>query len=98
VEFWLLREHTFSRLAQLAEDIFSAPASEDYCEIVLVCGDVIIENCNCMSVGLERRVFMKLNVGVGLLKSRPTEAQCGFEPTDEFGKVAVHTGPSPYSL
>jgi len=36
VEFWFVREHSFSRLAPLAEDIVSAPASEAYWERVLV--------------------------------------------------------------
>jgi len=69
VAFWFVRGHSFSRLAPLAEDVFSAPASEAYCESFSLCGDVSIENRKRMPVGLERRVLLKLNVGVGLLKS-----------------------------
>lgn len=60
--FWMAREHVYPRLALLAEDIVSAPASEAFCERVFsLCGDLTTGKRNRLSKNLERRVFLKMN-------------------------------------
>jgi hypothetical protein len=62
INFWIAREQIYPKLASLAEDIVSAPASEAYCErIFSVCGNFCSGKRNRTSVNIERCVFMKLN-------------------------------------
>lgn len=57
------RQQVYPRLAPVAMDLVSAPASEAYCERVFsVCGELCNGKMNRLSVNLERRVFMKLNM------------------------------------
>jgi hypothetical protein len=52
----------FSQLAQLAQDLLAAPASEAYVERVFsVCGDLTSGKRNRLTKNLHMRAFLKLN-------------------------------------
>ena len=60
-EFWQGREAGYPLLSKIALDLISAPASQAYTEHVFsVCGDLTAGNR--MTRGLERRVFLQLNL------------------------------------
>jgi hAT family C-terminal dimerisation region len=60
--YWLTREMQYPSISKLALDLVSAPASQAYVERVFsLCGDISARKRNRASVGLERRVFLKLN-------------------------------------
>jgi hypothetical protein len=62
LEFWLSRVHSYPKLALLAEDVISAPASQAYVERVFsLCGDLCARKRNRMCQSLECRVFLKMN-------------------------------------
>jgi len=49
--------------APLAQDLLSAPASEAYMErVFLVCGEVTAGKIHQLSKGLEKRIFLELNM------------------------------------
>ena len=60
--YWLSRECQYANVYKLALDLVSAPSSQAYVEKVFsVCGDLSARKRNRATVGLERRVFLKLN-------------------------------------
>jgi len=62
LEYWLLKECQYPNISKLAQDLVSAPSSQAYVERVFsVCGDLSARKRNRACVGLERRVFLKLN-------------------------------------
>lgn len=62
LQYWLSKESQYANIAQLALDLVCAPASQAYVERVFsVCGDLSARKRNRASVGLESRVFLKLN-------------------------------------
>ena len=62
-EFWQGREAGYPLLSKIALDLISAPASQAYTERVFsVCGDLTAGKRNRMTRGLERRVFLRLNL------------------------------------
>jgi hAT family C-terminal dimerisation region len=61
LEFWTSRTTVYPNLGLLAQDLVAAPASQTCVERVFsLCGDLCARN-NRMTVGLERRVFLKMN-------------------------------------
>ena len=60
------REAGYPLLSKIALDLISAPASQAYTERVFshfsVCGDLTAGKRNRMTRGLERRVFLRLNL------------------------------------
>jgi pyoverdine/dityrosine biosynthesis protein Dit1 len=62
MEYWLSKVDTYKNISNLALDLISAPASQAYIERAFsVCGDLSARKRNRATVGLERRVFLKLN-------------------------------------
>ena len=62
MEYWLSKCDQYKNISNLALDLISAPASQAYVERVFsVCGDLSARKRNRATVGLERRVFLKLN-------------------------------------
>jgi hypothetical protein len=62
LEFWTSRTTLYPKLGLLAQDLVAAPASQAYVERVFsLCGDLCARKRNRMTVGLERRVFLKMN-------------------------------------
>ena len=62
-EFWQGREAGYPLLSKIALDLISAPASQAYTERVFsVCRDLTAGKRNRMTRGLERRVFLRLNL------------------------------------
>jgi len=60
--YWLSRECQYASISKLALDLVYAPSSQAYVERVFsVCGDLSARKRNLATVGLERRVFLKLN-------------------------------------
>ncbi len=60
--FWKERKTSFPKLALLAEDLLSAPASQAYVErIFSVCGMLTAGRRNRLTKALENRAFLKLN-------------------------------------
>ncbi len=58
--FWSSQHITYPKLALLAENVISAPASEAFMErIFSVCGTFTTGNRNKMSTSLEQRIFLK---------------------------------------
>jgi hypothetical protein len=63
--FWHDNVSSFKKLAPIAEDLISAPASQAYVERVFsVCGDLTAGKRNRHRVSLERRVFLKVNASL----------------------------------
>jgi hypothetical protein len=62
LSFWSQRRPSFSLIADFAEDLNSAPASQAFVERVFsVCGMLTQGRRNRMSKSLEKRVCLKLN-------------------------------------
>ena len=62
MDYWLSKCDQYKNISNLALDLISAPASQAYVERVFsVCGDLSARKRNRATVGLERRVFLKLN-------------------------------------
>jgi len=62
IEFWKDRSAVYPRLAPLAEDLISAPASQAFVErIFSLCGMLTAGRRNRMEKSLEMRVFLRLN-------------------------------------
>ena len=60
--FWKQNKSMYSKIAILAEDLLSAPASQAFVErIFSLCGILTVGRRNRMKKSLEMRVFMKLN-------------------------------------
>ena len=60
--FWKTCHSTYRRLAPLAEDFISAPASQAYVErIFSLCGDLSARKRNRARKSLLQRVFLKMN-------------------------------------
>jgi len=60
--YWLARERQYANISKLALDLVSASSSQAYVERVFsVCSDLSARKRNRAIVGLERRVFLKLN-------------------------------------
>ena len=60
MEYWLSKCDQYKNISNLA--LISAPASQAYVERVFsVCGDLSARKRNRATVGLERRVFLKLD-------------------------------------
>jgi len=63
IQYWITREQSYPLLAPIALDLISAPASEAYVERVFsVCGDLCAGKRNRMSVNLEQRIFLRMNM------------------------------------
>jgi len=61
-QFWSDHCKTYESLSPLALDLLAAPASQAYFEhIFSVCGDLTAGKRNPLTVGLERRVMLKMN-------------------------------------
>jgi len=62
LDFWIVNEMKYPLLAPLAQDLFSAPASEAYVECVFsICGELTAGKRNRLMKGLEKRIFLKMN-------------------------------------
>jgi hypothetical protein len=62
MDFWKNRRPTYNKLAPVAEDILTAPASQAFVErIFSVCGLLTAGRRNRMEKSLETRVFLKIN-------------------------------------
>lgn len=60
--FWAKRKHVYGLIANLAEDLLAAPASQAYVErIFSVCGILTNGRRNRMSASLQMRACLKLN-------------------------------------
>ena len=60
--FWRERRASYAQLADLAEDLITAPASQAYVErIFSLCGLLTAGRRNRLKTNLEMRVFLKLN-------------------------------------
>lgn len=60
--FWSKRQASYSLLAELAEDLIAAPASQAFVErIFSLCGWFTTGRRNRLTKSLEMRVFLKLN-------------------------------------
>ena len=57
-----MKERQYANISKLALDLIAAPSSQAYVERVFsLCGDLSARKRNRARVGLERRVFLKLN-------------------------------------
>ena len=62
LQYWHLKETQYGSISKLALDLVTAPSSQAYVECVFsLCGDLSARKRNRATVGLERRVFLKLN-------------------------------------
>ena len=62
MEFWRSRQSTYKKLAPVAEDALTAPASQAFVErIFSVCGMLTTGRRNRTDKSLETRVFLKIN-------------------------------------
>ena len=62
LEYWSRNRHLYTKLAPIAQDLLSAPASQAYVERILsLCGLLTSGRRNRMGRSLEMRVFLKLN-------------------------------------
>ena len=65
LQFWEERMPVYPRLAPLAQDLISAPASQASVEhIFLVCGLLTGGRRNRMSISLKMRMFLQLNAHI----------------------------------
>jgi hypothetical protein len=65
LNFWTERYSVYPRLALLAQDLISAPASQAFVErIFSVCGLLTAGRRNRIEKSLEMRVFLKLNANL----------------------------------
>ena len=63
--FWIERHAVYPQLANLAEDLVTAPASQAYVErIFSVFGLLTAGRRNRMKKSLEMRVFLKMNAHI----------------------------------
>ena len=62
LDFWSQQKHQYHKLAPVAQDLLSAPASQAYVErIFSVCGLLTSGRRNRMNKSLEMRTCLKLN-------------------------------------
>ena len=63
--FWKQRHASYSQLADMAEDLIAAPASQAYVErIFSLCGWLTAGRRNRLTKSLEMKVFLKLNAHI----------------------------------